>query len=238
MFFNRLNSFLLQVPSSAQSQDSNNLFLNDAFSNYVVFVLGVLVGIIGWLIVNFLSRKRPQIIEVIRKEQVSLLKIDSQVEKDIKLEYKGTSINSLHRTSLNLFNRGQEIIKDFTVTIHTDTQDLQNQILEKLVVDSSENEVQDAEVLLSGKNIAITIKFLNPFKQYRDQLTLYIFSSTPIKVKDAKGRSPGWGASYFDQIKYEKDLEDSFAKAFSGGRYDFAYGLAKSLTIVVKGFIR
>ncbi|NJL86428.1 MAG: hypothetical protein HC886_11320 [Leptolyngbyaceae cyanobacterium SM1_1_3] len=87
----------------------------------MVFVLVVFAAIIGWLIVNFLSRKRPQIIEVIRKEQVSLLKIDSQVEKDIKLEYKGRSINSFQ------------------------------------------------------------------------------------------------GSIFFDQIKYEKDLEDGFAKAFSGG---------------------
>lgn len=238
MFYNQLNRFFLQTPSSTQSQAPNNLFLNEAFSNYVVFGLGILVGILGWLFVNFLSRQRPQIIEVIRKEQVSLLKIDSQVEKDIKLEYKGKSISSLHRTSLDLFNRGQEMVKDFTLIIDTDTQDLQNAILEKLVVDSSENEVQDATVLLSGKNIEVTIKFLNPFKQYRDRLTLYIFSSNPIKVKDAKGRGPGWGASYFDQIKYEKDLEDGFAKAFSGGWYNFAYGVAKSLTVVVKGFIR
>ncbi len=238
MFYNSLNSFFLQVPSSTQSPDLKSLFLNEAFSNYVVFGLGILVGILGWLIVNFLSRQRSQIIEVIRKEQVSLLRIDSQVEKDIKLEYKGKPINSLHRTSLDLFNRGQETVEDFTLTIQTDTQDLQNEVLEKLVIDSSENEVQDATVSLSGKNIEITIKFLNPYNQYRDRLTLYIFSSNPIKVKDAKGRGPGWGASYFDQIEYEKDLEDGFAKAFSGGWYNFAYGLAQSLTVVVKGFIR
>ena len=106
---------LLQAPSSPQSQDSINLLLNEAFSNYVVFVAGIVVGIIGWLIVNFLSRQKPQIIEVIKKEQVSLLKIDSQVKNDIKLEYKGKPINSLHRTSLDLFNRGETPVKDFTL---------------------------------------------------------------------------------------------------------------------------
>jgi hypothetical protein len=238
MLRNYINSLFLQVPSNAQSQNSNNLFLNEAFSNYVVFGLGIVVGIISWLIVSFLSRKRPQIIEVIQKEQVSLLKIDSQVEKDIKMEYRGRSINSLHRTSLNLLNRGEEIVNDFTLTIHTDTQDLQNEILKNLVVDSSAKEVQDTVILLSGKNIEVTIKFLNPFKKYRDQLTLYIFSSTSIKVKDAKGRGPGWGVAYFDQIEYEKNLEDSFTKALFGGWYNFAYGLTESLTVVVKGFIR
>jgi len=230
--------FLSQSQSNPQSQGSNNLFLNEAFSNYVLFILGIVIGIIGWLTVNFLTRRKPQIIEVIKKEQVSLLKIDSQVEQDMKLEYKGKPINSLHRTSLDLFNQGEETIKDFTLTIQTNTSDLQNEVLEKLVVDSSGNEIQDASVLLSGKNIEITIKFLNPFKQYRDQLRLYIFSSNPIKIKDAKGRGAGWGAAYFDQVEYEKELEDSFAKAISGGWYNFAYGLGESLGVVIKRFIR
>lgn len=229
---------LLQAQGNSQSQGSNNLFLNEAFSNYVLFILGIIVGIIGWLIVRFLTRRRPQIIEVVKKEQVSLLKIDSQVEKDIKLEYKGNLVNSLYRTSLDLFNQGEETIKDFTLSIQTDTQDLQNKVLEKLIVDSSDNEIQDVNISLSGKNIELTIKFLNPFKQYRDQLKLYIFSSSPIKIKDAKGRGPGWGVLYFDQVEYEKELEDSFSKAISGGWYNFAYGLGESLVVVIKRFIR
>ncbi|MBW4465976.1 MAG: hypothetical protein KME07_11130 [Pegethrix bostrychoides GSE-TBD4-15B] len=235
---NTIFFLLLQAQSNPQSQGLNNLFLNEAFSNYVLFILGIIVGIIGWLIVRFLTRRRPQIIEVVKKEQVSLLNIDSQVEKDIKLEYKGNLVNSLYRTSLDLFNQGEETIKDFTLTIKTDTQDLQNKVLEKLIVDSSDNEIQDANVSLSGKNIEMTIKFLNPFKQYRDQLKLYIFSSSPIKIRDAKGRGPGWGVLYFDQVEYEKELEDSFAKAISGGWYNFAYGLGESLVVVIKRFIR
>ncbi|MEA5451968.1 hypothetical protein VB780_25550 [Leptolyngbya sp. CCNP1308] len=165
MLWNPIYRFiLLQIPSSPQNQDSSNLFLNEAFSNYVVFIAGIVVGIIGWLIVNFLSRQKPQIIEVVKKEQVSLLKVDSQVKKDIKLEYKGKPINSLHRTSLDLFNRSETPVKDFTLTIQTDTQDLQNEVLGSLVVDSNENEIHDATILLSDKNIEVTVKFLNPFK--------------------------------------------------------------------------
>lgn len=238
MFLNRINILFSQVSNNTQNQNPSDLFLNEAFSNYVVFGLGIVVGIIGWLFVNFLSRTRPQIIEVVKKEQVSLLKIDSQVEKDIKLEYKSKVVDSLYRTSLNLFNRGEEKVDDFTLTVFTDTQDLQDKILEKLILDSSENEVQDAIVLLSDKNIEIKIKFLNPFKKYRDQLTLYIFSSTPIRVKDVKGRGPGWGVAYFDQVKYEKDLEDSFSEAFSGGWYSFVSGFAQVLTVVLMRFIR
>jgi hypothetical protein len=69
-------------------------------------------------------------------------------------------------------------------------------------------------------------------------LTLYIFSSTPIKVKDAKGRGLGWGAAYFDQLEYERELEDGFAKAVSGSWYGLAYGLAKSITVVITRLVR
>ena len=239
MFWNHFYRFLLlQAQSSPKNQDSNNLFLNEAFSNYVVFIVGIVVGIIGWLIVNFISRQKPQIIEVIKKEQVSLLKIDSQVRKDIKLEYKGKPINSLHRTSLDLFNKGDTPVKDFTLTIQTDTQDLQSEVLGSIIVDSSENEIHDATILLSGNNIEVTVKFLNPFKQYRDRLTLYIFSSAPINVKDAKGRGLGWGAAYFDQLEYERELEDSFAKAVSGSWYGLAYGLTKSIIVVITRLVR
>jgi hypothetical protein len=186
---------LLQTQNVSQTQNPGTLLLNEAVSNYVVFALGIVVGVIGWLIVNFISQKKPQIIEVIKKEQVSLLKIDSQVEKDIKLEYKGHLITSLHRTALSLFNKGEETSNDLTFTIQTDTPDLQNEILDKVIVDASENEVKDASILLSGKNFEITIKFLNPFKRYRDQLTLYIFSSNPLKIKDAKGRGSRMGGS-------------------------------------------
>jgi hypothetical protein len=154
MLWKHIDCFLLlQAQSSSQKQDLSNLFLNEAFSNYVVFIIGIFVGIIGWIIVKFLSRQKPQIIEVIKKEQVSLLKIDSQVKKDIKLEYKGKAINSLHRTSLDLFNKGEPPVKDFTLTIQTDTQDLQGEVLGSLVVDSSETEIDDVSILLSGKDI-------------------------------------------------------------------------------------
>jgi hypothetical protein len=239
MLWKHIDCFLLlQAQSSSQKQDLSNLFLNEAFSNYVVFIIGIFVGIIGWIIVKFLSRQKPQIIEVIKKEQVSLLKIDSQVKKDIKLEYKGKAINSLHRTSLDLFNKGEPPVKDFTLTIQTDTQDLQGEVLGSLVVDSSETEIDDVSILLSGKDIQVTVKFLNPFKQYRDCLTLYVFSSIPIKVKDAKGRGLGWGAAYFDQVEYERELEDNLAKAFLGGWYSLPYGLVKTIVVVVKRLVR
>lgn len=139
---------------------------------------------------------------------------------------------------MDLFNRGEAPVQDFTLIIQTDTQYLQNEILGSLVVDVSENEIHDAAIVLCGKNIELTVKFLNPFKQYRDRLTLYIFSSASIEIKDAKGRGLGWGAAYFDQLEYERDLEDGFAKAVSGSWYGLAYGLGQSIAVVVKRLVR
>lgn len=228
--------FLSQAQGASQSRNLIDFLLNEAFSNYVVFLFGIIFGVIGWLIVRLLSRQRPQIIKAIRKEQVSLLKIDSQVEKDIKLEYKGNPINSLHRTSLDLFNKGEETVKDFTLTIQTDTNDIQNEILEKQLVDSNETEVPNSNFSFSDKSIQVNIKFLNPFRLYQDRLRLYIFSSNSIKIKDVRGRGPGWRVAYFDQVENDSRLVDALYEASGGGILSFISGLTKSLTLVVRRF--
>lgn len=53
--------FLLQAQGGSQNQNLINLFLNEAFSNYVIFLAGMIFGIIGWLIVNFLSRRNRKL---------------------------------------------------------------------------------------------------------------------------------------------------------------------------------
>jgi hypothetical protein len=81
------NLYLIMLAAAErQGQSDNSLWLDDTFSNYVVFVAGVVVGVTGWLAVRYLSRQRPQIIEVLRKETVSMLEINSQVRDDIRVE--------------------------------------------------------------------------------------------------------------------------------------------------------
>lgn len=76
--------------------------------------------------------------------------------------------------------------------------------------------------------------FLNPFEQYRDRLTLYILSSNPIEVEDAKGRGPGWGTAYFNRLEYTRELEAILEK----DSYGFLYQLLKITILDARTFIR
>jgi hypothetical protein len=196
----------MQASESLRDQGTKGLLLNEAFSSYVVFIAGIVAGIVGWLVVNYLSRKKPQIIEVLRKESVSMLEIDSQIRDDIKVEYKGKAIGRLHRTSFDILNRGETPVTDFNLSINTQSINLEHTTLGLLLVDPGGREVQDASVSISNKDISVSIRFLNPFIFYRDRLTLFVFSADPLEVTDARGRGLGWGVAYFDQLGYEKEL--------------------------------
>jgi len=229
------NLYLLMLAAAErQGQSTTSLWLDDAFSNYVVFIAGVVVGVTGWLVVRYLSRQRPQIIEVLRKETVSMLEINSQVRDDIRVEYKGKSIGKLHRTTFDILNRGDTPVTDFSLSINTQSADLPNATLGFLLLDPSGNEVQDSIIRVNNKDISASIKFLNPFRLYRDRLTLYIFTSEPLKVLDAKGRGLGWGVAYFDQLGYEKELSGILIATLSGGPSSSVLaGILKSLQVVI-----
>lgn len=226
--------FFMLAAAEWQGQSTYSLWLDDAFSNYVVFIAGVAAGVMGWLVVRYISRQRPQIIEVLRKETVSMLEINSQVRDDIRVEYKGKSIAKLHRTTFDIVNRGDTPVTDFSLSINTQTADLPNATLGFILIDPSGNEVQDSIISLQNEYIRASIKFLNPFRLYRDCLTLYIFTSEPLKVLGAKGRGLGWGVAYFDQLGYEKKLSGILIAALlEGPTASVVAGIFKSLQVVI-----
>lgn len=228
----------LEAQNNTNVYDNSSIFLNEAFSNYVVFSLGLLSGLIGWLIVTFVFRKSPQVLEVLYTEQISLLEVDSQIEEDIQIEYKGKLVDSLYKTSLSFFNRGEEVIDHPKFFVKTSNQNLQDEVLYKAVFDFDGNEADNSEVLMSGSDIEISIEFLNPYKKYRDQLSIHMFSRVPIKVESARGRGSGWTVTYFDQLEYEGKLKAALNEALAGGGSNLILGLVKSLGIVIGRFFR
>ena len=51
---------------------------------------------------------------------------------------------------------------------------------------------------------------------------------------DARGRGPGWGVTYFDQIKYKKDIETSLEITSSGGLLRLIQGVVRLLFTIVR----
>ncbi|MEQ8996723.1 MAG: hypothetical protein RID53_09510 [Coleofasciculus sp. B1-GNL1-01] len=212
----------------------DQLFLNEAFSNYVVFLAGIFIGIVGWAIVNYLSRKKPQIIGVNKVTESSLLEIDRQIEKDIKVEYRGKSINSLYQTSFHIFNRGDVTIDNINLQIYIEDTNLSNNVIYYWVADQCDKQLKNASSLLKD-GIEIKIDFLNPLKLYKEKIIVNIYSSQPLKTKDARGRGKGWGVEYFDQIKYREELDANLYLSSSGSWVNLIKGISGFLFIVIEG---
>ncbi len=195
-------------------------FKNEAISNYIVFVLGIFVGILGWLIAQYISRKKPQVVDVIRIEEESVLEIDSNIKQDIVIEYKGSPVKSLYRTEYRILNRGESVIDNVQIGIQVDTQQV-NDILYYIVLDDLGKVLSGATASntsgASGKQeIQVNLDFLNPYSGYKERVALSVYSSQPFQTLPASGRGRGWTVKYLDQIQYNDDISSTVYILFSG----------------------
>lgn len=194
---------------------------NDAISNYIVFALGIVAGTLGWAITQYISRKKPQVIDVVRVEETSVLEVDSNVKQDIKIEYKGNPVQSLYRTSYHVFNRSESTIDNIQLEIHIDDK-IQNDVFYSVILDDSGKPLPGAttsniQAATTNKHeILVNLNFLNPYSGYKEKMTLDVYSSNPLQTLTARGRGRGWNVKYFDQIKYSEDINVIISSLISG----------------------
>jgi hypothetical protein len=194
---------------------------NEAISNYIVFALGILVGVVGWAITQYVSRKKPQVIDVVRVEEASVLEVDSNIKQDIRIEYKGNPVQSLYRTVYHFFNRGESTIDNIRFEIHVEDQ-TQNNVLYSVILDDSGKPLSGATTshiqaaTTSKQEIVVNLDFLNPYSGYKEKITLDVYSSSPFQTLTARGRGRGWNVKYFDQIKYSEDIDVTISLLISG----------------------
>ena len=193
----------------------SELLKNEAISNYLVFGLGIIVGVIGWMITQYLSRKKPQVIEVVKVDEISVLEVNSNVKQDIKIEYKGNPVQSLYRTAYHIFNRGEQIIDSIKLEIDIEDQ-TQDNLLYSVIIDDSGNPFPGAtsnfQVATTGKKeIIVNLDFLNSYSAHKEKIILDVYSSSPFQTLTATGRGRGWSVKYVDQIKYSQSIEISIA---------------------------
>lgn len=190
----------------------SELLKNEAISNYIVFALGILVGVFGWAITQYLSRKKPQVIEVVKIDEISVLEVNSNVKQDIKIEYKGNSVQSLYRTAYHIFNRGEQTIDSIKLEIEIEDQS-QNNLLYSVIIDDSGKPFPGAttsnvQVVTTGKKeIVVNLDFLNPYSGHKEKVILDVYSSSPFQTLTATGRGRGWSVKYVDQIKYSESID-------------------------------
>jgi hypothetical protein len=222
----------------------SELLKNEAISNYIVFALGILVGIAGWAITRYLSRRKPLVIDVVRIEETSVLEIDSNIKNDIKIEYKGSPVQSLYRTKYRVLNRGESPINNVQFELQIDTQ-ASSHILYSVILDDSGKPLSGATASTppvapnSGKQeILINLDFLNPYSGYKEKVLLDIYSSSPFQTITARGRGLGWTVKYFDQIQYSENIDGTISVLLTGPPLAKFTGAVKLIETVVQVSLR
>ena len=222
----------------------SELLKNEAISNYIVFALGIFVGIAGWAITQYLSRRKPQVIDVVRVEETSVLEIDSNIKNDIKIEYKGSLVQSLYRTEYRILNRGESAIDNVQFELQIDTQTSSN-ILYSVILDDSGKPLSGATAstsqvvsTLKEQKILVSLDFLNPYPGYKEKVLLNIYSSSPFQTLTARGRGRDWTVKYFDQIQYSEDIDGTISVLLTGTPFAKFAGAVRLLDTVVQVSLR
>jgi hypothetical protein len=206
-------------------------FKNEAISNYIVFALGIVVATVGWGIAQYISRKKPQIIGVVRIKEESLLKIDSNVKQDIAIEYKGSPIQSLYRTKYRILNRGESVIDNAQLEIQIEHKNGSEILYYTIVDESGKNlsgaKVSDVRTTARKQEIQVDLDFLNPYSGYKERIVLDVYSSQPFQTISANGRGRGWNVKYFDQVQYDDEISSTAYVLLSGNIIEKMIALAE-----------
>ena len=203
---------------------------NEAISNYVVFIAGIIVGVIGWLVAQLLTRPRPSLIRVEKMFEGQLVSIDAEVKDKLQVTYNGRPINELYQAIFTVNNTGDEPINDIEITFHIEGLE-EHDFLE--AVFTNPEEIQEIKISPLGADFdsfTIGLPFLNPRRKYEDYLGVTLYAPKSLKVKAVTGRGYGWGTKYVDKAEYIGHL----ARVISEGASPVGYLIARAVDILVR----
>lgn len=204
---------------------------NEAISNYIVFIAGVIVGIIGWLIVRRLTRKRPSLIRVEKGFQGQLVSIDDQVKDKLQVMYDERPITGLHQAIFTINNIGDEPIKGIEITFHLEGLE-EDDFLEAVL--ANPEEIQEIKVSPLGPDFdsfTISLPFLNPRSKYEDYLGVTLYAPKPLAIKAVTGKGFGWATKYIDKAEYINRVAEVIIE---GTASPFGYLVAKVVDFLIR----
>ena len=179
----------------------------EAISNYIVFAIGIILGVVGWLIVRWLTKKRPRKIKLLKIGESTLIEIDPEVRDDVTITYKGKAVQSFYLTTFSLHNAGEEVIDGVEVAI--EFQD--TEVIEVVLDDQIPGRARPENKEITDSSLKIALPFLNPHKLYKDRVEVKVFSLKPIIVKNVVGGGRGWSVEFFDRVKFQSALASDLA---------------------------
>lgn len=184
-------------------------WLNEAVSNYVVFLFSIVFGAIGFFITRWLTRKRPKRVKLEKVAESSLIEIDPEVRDEIVVTYKGERANSLYLTVFTMWNTSADVIDGVKVTVEFRDTRVIEVVLDDPFPERASSVVRDDP----HNRLELVLPYLNPRKSYRDRVKVKVFALTPIEVKDISGGGRGWAVDFFDRVQFLREATDAFGSA-------------------------
>ncbi len=184
--------------------DWSKFLTPEAIATYLVFLLGVVVAGIGFIISRFINRDRPKKVVVAKVKETSLVEIDEEVRDDIQVTYKGRLTSSLYLSTFSISNKGKEVIDDIKVSIQLPNANVVEAIIEDSI-SGRQCQVSNEE---NGNCLTVSIPYLNPENIYKDKLTIKTFAFRSIHVASIQGGGRGWTVDYVDRVEIQSELAD------------------------------
>ncbi|MCP4112470.1 MAG: hypothetical protein GY749_44245 [Desulfobacteraceae bacterium] len=187
-------------------------FLTDkAISNYIVFIAGLIVGLLVHLFKNIF--KKPDLVELEKQKETSLISLSDEARDRLIVTYEDQPVHEFHQTLLEIRNKADKAIEDVELKLYLDTKNAPQKLYEiKLEDPLEELRISKSEVKCvvqeTGEHfIRISFPFINSYKRNKDQILLKIYSPKPIKIIRLVGGGKGWNSKFFDRVEYNEKLD-------------------------------
>jgi hypothetical protein len=192
----------------------NDFFTSEAVSTYITFIFGVIAATIGWGINRWLSRKRPRIIRFLRREQSEVLQVDSRLKDSLKINYKGTPVESLYLTRFTLHSTASSQVKD--VILNLEFVD-RNPVIDIVPESEMSNRIITVEgnFDMKGGYFQLKIPYMDSHALYKDKIELKVFSREPVKLGKVSGGGTEWRVTYLDIEEESKSFIDDLRRNIS-----------------------
>lgn len=187
--------------------DWSKFLTPETVATYMVFIAGLIVGLIGFLASRWLARQHPRKITLMKISESSLLEIDPEVRDEIAVMYKNKPTKSLYLTTFILQNAGQEIVDNIEITISF----RETEIIEMVLDGPLPKRASWASKPESNDRARFHFSFLNPIKLYNDKVKIKVFSLKPIQVENVSGGGRGWKVEFFDRVQLISDIGEELS---------------------------
>lgn len=183
-----------------------NWLTNEAISNYIVFVVGVIVALIGFAIRSLIQKNKPSVVMIEKEKETSLLDIAPEARGLLQVTYNNDPISEFYETTYTIFNSGESPLENIELGL----------VLGELAPEDTVTFTLDAptagpnrevEIGMQSHIVALKIPFLNPRKQHNDYVQARLYSSKPIADTQVTGGGVGWSVMYRDRVAYKATIE-------------------------------